>query len=234
MVTESRDYTWRDALAAFTRVTEGTDAAPPGELAIAESFLRCYITELEAGRPTADQLKRMADAVEAIRRADSFCLSTYTGPQGLVECDRRRHHTGGHTASVNHTGVIGWDDAEQDGARCPVTVPKPCVLSIRHPGSHRSNSGTQWPSLVGKPVADTQASPEQWHQTHTDIEDGKWRTAPDHPAAGRLPDATEQACNLAAWKSIDAPGCVLSKGHDGPHMDHVAVSHAGKAGEVWE
>jgi hypothetical protein len=219
MVTESRDYTWRDALAAFTRVTEGTDATPPGELAIAESFLRCYIAELEAGRPTADQLKRMADAVEAIRRADSFCLSTYTGPQGLVECDRRRHHTGGHTASVNHTGVIGWDDAEQDGARCPVTVPKPCVLSIRHPGSHRSNSGAEWPALTGRRVVDT--LPEVA------------KLAPDHPAAGRLPDAGETTCPDTAPDDENTQ-CALVQWHDGPHMDRVAISHAGKAGEVWE
>lgn len=80
----------------------------------------------------------------------SFCPSVYTGPQGRLECDRPRGHGKfGHTATIRHAdgeGAIGWDDTSQDGARCPVTAPKPCVLEIRHPGNHRSNSGTEWPS----------------------------------------------------------------------------------------
>lgn len=102
------------------------------------------VTDFEAYSDTATEPTRIG------------CTSTYVGPQGWLECDREALHNGEHTASIPtdgpSTGTVGWDDAEQDGTRCPVTVPKPCVLEIRHPGNHRSNSGTEWPALFPKPT----------------------------------------------------------------------------------
>jgi hypothetical protein len=180
------------------------------------------------------------------------CPSVYTGPQGRLECDRKVLHSGNHMASLPlrgdafDGGVVGWDDAEQDGARCPITAPKPCVLEIRHPGNHRSNSGTEWPnppSLLSRPSTIRRApdpsesvTPDQWHQTHTDIEDGKWRQAPDHQPDARPAKDGEVVCarENRVTPTRPYPSCTLPKWHDGPHMDAMAIAHAGKAGEVWE
>lgn len=42
-----------------------------------------------------------------------------------------------------------------------------------------------------------------------------------------------ELCNLAAWRSINAPGCARPRGHDGKHMDQAAIDSDGKAGTVW-
>jgi hypothetical protein len=44
--------------------------------------------------------------------------------------------------------------------------------------------------------------------------------------------ASPLLCNLAAWRSIDAPACALPLGHEGRHRDSVAL-RGDLRGEVW-
>jgi hypothetical protein len=219
MVTElQREYTWRDALAAFTRVTKGTDAAPPGELAIAESFLRCYIAELEA-RSSLESVNAKLDELLNWRRASDpgMCLLGFPSSTGKFVCR--------------------------------------CVLSACHEGQHDNGHGETWPALVSKPCharfQDVPCVKNEGHDGAHRCADPanplvpvEWneislhRRAPDHPAAGRPAQDGEAACakqplGLHADPS-KRPTCALPMWHDGLHMDRVAVSHAGKAGEVWE
>lgn len=77
-------------------------------------------------------------------------------------------------------------------------------------------------------------TPEQRHQTHVDIEEGK-RLAPDHPdPAARLATGAEEVCRKFLAKFGRDVYCARPKWHDGKHMDRMAIAHAGKAGEVWE
>lgn len=196
-----RDYTWRDALAAFTRVTEGTDAAPPRELAVAELFLRTYIRELEA---KADA--NMVEDVQRVRLAPGEVL--------VVNVRERLNVTA--MEWVELTNAVTAQFRQHLGPDAPVMVVDGVDLAVVRPVAPETTQREQ--STTG-----ARPSPEAP------------RTAPVHPdSAARLAQPHEEACNLAAWKSIDAPGCARERWHSGRHMDRTAIAHAGKAGEVWE
>lgn len=140
-----REYTLADALCDIAVGGAQDDTA---KVERASQWVGTLVADLEKKVGHLEHLLTARTRNESA--AARACPSVYTGPQGRLECDRPRGHGKfGHTATIRHAdgeGAIGWDDTSQDGARCPVTAPKPCVLEIRHPGNHRSNSGTEWPS----------------------------------------------------------------------------------------
>lgn len=192
----------------------------------------------ELGHPVPVLLVDGAD-VSVVRTVQDGCPSVYTGPQGRLECDRPRGHGKfGHMATIRHAdgeGAIGWDDAEQDGARCPVTAPKPCVLEIRHPGNHRATD-------AGDPWVTATAQIQENESRSLFSTGGAGQPAPEHLSEGRLPkrdlatgELLEQECQ-ASTLVPDGPDipCARQRWHTGPHMDRTAIAHAGKAGEVWQ
>lgn len=61
------------------------------------------------------------------------------------------------------------------------------------------------------------------------------KTAPVHPdPTTRLATGSEEVCRKFLAKFGRDVYCARPKWHDGPHMDGMAIAHAGKAGEVWE
>jgi hypothetical protein len=97
-----------------------------------------------------------------------------------------------------------------------------CTREKGHPGNHSA------PGHSGNRVVWNPAEPDAFEQNEQ-------RIAPVHLSHFRIPGQGESPChNRGPRVGDDVMVCALVKWHDGPHMDQVAVSHAGKAGEVWE
>lgn len=214
---------WREALSVVMDAAAASYRELPEKLAAAEAFLRRHIAELETRQhpPSEAELDRVAQYLERVQNFGLYRRCSVNVPK---LCVRPEGHGGWH---ISNSGTT-WPDRqapEQTYVQNPLCCDPFATFSgtvhcgklAGHTNGHAALNEHHHVTVWGRP--------EQYEALP--------QPAPTHLSEGRLAQDGEAVCNLAAWKSIDAPSCARQRHHDGPHMDATAIAHAGKAGEVW-